>query len=180
MALLRSGQEMQLLEKVKFVREIQVTEAEANLESLNRSKENTEQRRQYYSSRVFMNASEQRHLQSIQLGLTAQVLQSQMQATASTLSLIPQFHLQSIASGTSIGGQQLSAAVSAISAIQGISAIINNAQGSMAATLGGYERRRDDWNFQTDTANKELEQIDQQILAAEIRLDMAKKRAGQP
>lgn len=174
-ALLRSGQEIRLLEKVKFVKEQQVSEAEANLEAMRLTKENTLLRQQYYSSRLFMNSSEQKHLQSIQIGLTEQVVQAQMQATASTLSLIPQFHLQALASGSSFGGQQLSAAMSAVSTIHGISSIINNAKGSMAATLGGYERRRDDWNFQADTAAKDLDQVDQQILAAEIRLDIAKK-----
>jgi len=41
--------------------------------------------------------------------------------------------------------------------------------------MGGYQRRSDDWNFQAESAAKELEQMDQQILGAQIRLEMANK-----
>ncbi len=175
LALLRSGQELNLLGKMKLIKEAQISEAEANLEALRRTKENTEMWNKYYSSRTFTNASEQKHLQSIQDGLVLQAIQGGLQTTGSTLSIFPQFHIQGLATGTSIGGEQAYRALNAISSAVGIAATINNAKGSMAVTLGGYQRRQDDWTFQADTAAKELEQMDQQILAAEIRLDIARK-----
>lgn len=179
LSLLRSGQELQLLEKVKFIKEQQVTEAEQALEAMRLSKENTQLRFSYYSSRPFTNANEQKHLQSIQSGLVLQAVQGAMQTVASGLSIIPQFHGQAFSAvGPSFGGQQLAAAMNAMSMNVGVMASINNAKGSMAATLGGYERRKDDWTFQADTAEKELEQLDKQILSAEIRLDIAKRELG--
>jgi hypothetical protein len=175
LALLRSGHELKMLERIRSIREQQVREAEENLEALRLTKESIAIRYQYYSSRTFMNASEQKHLTSIQTGLVLQAIQGAMQTTASVLSIIPQLHIQGLATGTSIGGEQAYRALNAISTGIGIAAGINNAKGSMAATLGGYERRRDDWSFQADTASKELEQVDKQLLAAEIRLDIARR-----
>ena len=43
----------------------------------------------------------------------------------------------------------------------------------MAATVGGYQRRMDDWTLQAQLANAELTQIDSQITAATDRLTIA-------
>jgi hypothetical protein len=40
---------------------------------------------------------------------------------------------------------------------------------------GFYSRRQDEWNFQKDLAVKEMEQLDRQIAAAELRIAIAKK-----
>ena len=40
-------------------------------------------------------------------------------------------------------------------------------------TVAGYTRRQEDWKFQADLAKKEIEQLDKQILAAEIRKQIA-------
>ena len=39
--------------------------------------------------------------------------------------------------------------------------------------MAGYDRRQDEWDFQADQAKKETEQLDKQILAAEIRQQIA-------
>ena len=44
----------------------------------------------------------------------------------------------------------------------------------MSATIGGYQRRWDDWKLQEKLAAKELEQIERQIAAAEIRKAIAR------
>jgi hypothetical protein len=43
------------------------------------------------------------------------------------------------------------------------------------AILGSYERRRDEWAFQSNLAARELEQIDQQIAAAALRVAVARQ-----
>lgn len=176
LALLRSGHELALLEKIRYIREQQVAEAEAALEAAQLSKENTQQRFTYYSSRPYMNAGEQQHLQSLQTGMSLQENQSQLQASASGASGAPQFHGQAtFAVGASFGGQQIAAGLQAMSAVAGIAVMVNNTKGTMTATRAGYDRRRDDWNFQAQSAEKELEQAEQQVIAARIRLDIARK-----
>ena len=44
-----------------------------------------------------------------------------------------------------------------------------------AGTIGGFERRWEDWKLQERLARKEMDQIDTQILAAEIRLQITEK-----
>src|SRR5262249_26074291 len=51
----------------------------------------------------------------------------------------------------------------------------SNAAASMDAIVGGYERRRDEWIFQSNMALREMAQIDKQWAAADIRKEIAEK-----
>ncbi|RQO30137.1 hypothetical protein DBR32_11160 [Taibaiella sp. KBW10] len=175
LSLLRSVHELDLLDKIKEIKTQQIEEATRTLDGLRLTKTNTQIRYDFYSSRPFKNANEQKHLDKIQSAMTFQVIQGALQTTAGVLSAIPTFHLQAIASGLSSGGLQWANIMQAASAATGIKVAVDNAKGSMAVTSGGYERRRDDWQFQAKTAAKELETLEQQILAAEIRLDITRK-----
>ncbi len=176
LALLRSGLEFTLLDSVKRMKESQLEEANANLEALNKSKEVTQSRYDYYSSRPYLNSREQEHLTSLKKATALQVTQGALQAVSSALSMIPQIHVQAtFAVGPSWGGQHIGAAMQAASAVLGIKAMQENYKGNVANIMGGYDRRKDDWTFQTQSAKKELEQIDKQIIAAEIRIAIAEK-----
>jgi len=174
-ALLRSTQEHEMLTKVRAVKEQQVEEAAKNLEGLRISQANTQQRFNYYASRTFTNANEQKHLDKMQSAMEAQIIQGALSTVAGIVSAIPTAHAQAAASGVSIGGLQLANVLSAAGTAVGIKATIDSAKGSMAATKGGYERRMDDWQFQKASAAKELEQLEQQIFAAQIRLDITRQ-----
>ena len=50
-----------------------------------------------------------------------------------------------------------------------------HAGATTSSIMGGYHRRRDDWKLQEKVAEKELKQIDKQILAAEIRKAISEK-----
>jgi hypothetical protein len=50
-----------------------------------------------------------------------------------------------------------------------------NTSAGMAAIMGGHQRRFDDWKLQERMANKELQQIEKQIAAADIRKAIAEK-----
>lgn len=176
LSLLRSSQELKLLEKVRQVKEAQVNEAEESLNALQLTRNVTEIRYQYYSSRPYTNASEQEYLKRLQDGIVLQGIQSGLEGLAGIFSAIPQFHAQAIAAiGTSSGGQQFAALTHSTSATVGIASMINSYKSNMASVKAGYERRQDDWTFQADSAKKELEQIDKQILAAQIRLSIAER-----
>jgi hypothetical protein len=45
----------------------------------------------------------------------------------------------------------------------------------MAGMMGGYDRRRDDWQFQARTAEIEIENTDKQLEGAQVRLALAEK-----
>ncbi|MFA6060115.1 MAG: neuraminidase-like domain-containing protein [Taibaiella sp.] len=175
LALLRSSQEINLLDQMTYIKQSQVDEAQAALDAMNLTKEVTQIRYDYYSSRPFTNNYEQQHLQSIQKGLVLQAIQGGLESLAGGLGAIPNIHVQGLSSGTSMLGENFASIARAASATVGVQTAINNNKGAMASTMGGYQRRNDDWRFQADSASKELEQLDKQILGAEIRLDIANR-----
>lgn len=172
-ALLRSTQEYEMLTKVRSVKEQQVEEAAKNLESLRISQANTKQRFDYYASRKFTNANEQKHLDKMQSAMDFQVVQGVLTTVAGVVSAIPQ--ISTLPPGAEFGGLQLANILNAAGTAVSIKSTIDSAKGSMAATKGGYERRMDDWQFQKASAAKELEQLEQQIFAAQVRLDITKQ-----
>lgn len=175
LAILRSTHELQLLDRIKVVKEMQLSEAETALEALQKTKEATQLRYQYYASRTFMNANEAAHLDKLENVKTLQVVQGVLQTVAGLLSAMPTLHAQLAASGASFGGLQLSNIMQAASTAIGIKVGLENIRGTMAVTTGGYQRRMDDWRFQADNATKELEQLDKQLLGAEIRIAITQK-----
>ena len=52
---------------------------------------------------------------------------------------------------------------------------ILNSTSSLMSTLGSYERRSQEWQLQEDLARQELQQLDKQIAAADLRVAIAKK-----
>ena len=48
-------------------------------------------------------------------------------------------------------------------------------ESTSSSTLAGYERRWDEWQFQLEVAKKELQQIETQITAADLRRQIAEK-----
>jgi hypothetical protein len=175
LALLRSGQEITLLEKIKLVKQSQIDEANANLEALQQTREITQARYEYYSSREFMNDKEKEAMRNVQAGMSLQAISGGLSSVGSILSALPTTHGQGFASGVSIGGVNLGLVMQGLSTAAGVAASIKNSEGSMASTMAGYERRMDDWQFQAATAQQELVQIDKQIVAAEIRVAIAEK-----
>jgi len=176
LSLLRSAHEQKMLNAVLCVKEKQVDDAIESLESVKKSKEITQLKYNYYSSREYMNSFEKQHLNSIQRGMILSMVEGEMNMITSTLAAVPNIKLGVPTSiGATFGGDNLGAIMGAISSYLGIITSINNAQGIMASTLGGYTRRIDDWKFQTSNASKELEQMDKQILSAEIKLAIAEK-----
>jgi len=58
-------------------------------------------------------------------------------------------------------------------AVKSLLASLTTHEATRASILGGYDRRREDWQFQAESARREMAQIDQQIQAAEIRVTIA-------
>ena len=97
---------------------------------------------------------------------------------AGVLNVIPQFTFGitiPVAAQFQFGGSHLGSAMSAVGAAWGMLATNASYQAGRSATTGGHQRRYDDWRFQSNTAAKELEQIDKQILANEIRKQIAER-----
>jgi len=181
LSLLRQDQEINLLEAVKAVREKQIEEAEENLAGLQKSKEVAQIRKQYYESREFMIGGE-----TAAILLSGGALVSQLAGTITDLlaggtSLIPDIQVGASGFGGSphvtvkTGGTNVSNAGARVASSLYQVATMLDKSASMVSTLAGYRRRKDDWQLQADLANKEIEQIDKSIAAAELRTAIAEK-----
>ncbi len=108
-----------------------------------------------------------------------QVKAGAVEELANVLSLIPQFGIDAmfwgIGGDVKFGGQQLGPATSAIARIMKIAADYLAYQSSSAATKGGFLRALQDRIQQANQAGYEIKNIDRQILAQRIRVNIAEQ-----
>ena len=170
-ALLRSQHEISLLEAVKQVKAEQINETIEALAGLEKSKQLTTHRLNYYAQKEFMNPSESAYFKSLEKSKVLQTQQSDTQSLANSMFAIPNTEVGApTTAGATFGGSNLGNTIRAVSDKLGIRVSINHAKGLMSSTLGGHQQRFDDWkSLQKPSAQKELEQIEKQIAAAEIR-----------
>jgi hypothetical protein len=181
LTLLRQNQEVKVLDAVTTVREQQVQEANDNLAALQKSKELAQMRHDFYVSREFMTGYERAAMELFVSALVSQLAGTVTDLLAGGTSLIPDIQVGASGFGGSphvtvkTGGTNVSNSGARIaSSLYQLSGMLDKT-GSMVSTVAGYHRRQDEWDFQRDLAAKEIEQLDQSIAAAEVRLDMANK-----
>lgn len=177
-SLLRNSHEISVLEAAKEVREMQLQEAQTQISALTEQKNIVTVRRNYYNTLIEkgLNTHEQAQLNSLQLSIPLKVSQGALQALAGMMHVIPNFKLAAPFSlGTTFGGENLGNLTNAIATSVGITATVNDIQGSMAGIKAGHARRSEEWEQQRKTADAELKQIERQLVAAEIRAAIAEK-----
>ena len=173
-ALLRSVQELKVLDAVRQVRQRQVDEAMASLDAARKSRDVVVIRHEYYANMEYLNKEEKAHLALSGAAVILQNVQGTMDLVTTLNALIPNFKVGLPSTfGITYGGENVSGANRAFSEYLGSLASILHANAGLSATIGGHQRRSDDWKLQERMASKELEQFDKQILAAEIRLAIA-------
>ncbi|HSI77230.1 MAG TPA: hypothetical protein VK957_15115, partial [Lunatimonas sp.] len=179
LSLLRSQHEIQLLEAVKQVRKKQIDEALEAIGGLNKAKESAEEKKSYYEEREFMNAAEtvSMTLSSISTALDAAIATGYI--ISGGLKLIPNFLAGASGFGgtptvnATIGGTTIgSAAEMGVQTIRSIATALDKGA-AISSSVGSYQRRKDDWDFQGRLAVKEIDQIQFQINSAEIRQSIA-------
>jgi Tc toxin complex TcA C-terminal TcB-binding domain/Neuraminidase-like domain len=177
---LRSSHELQLLDAVRDVKSQQIREAERSLDGLQKAREVVEIRHEFYRTAVFINPSEQQALILSGVASELQLMSQTVSAGAAAVYPVPDVStgmtgLSPTAIAEIAGGKKSAAAMQAFGQAMGIYASLLGSNASMSATLGGYQRRADDWKREEQALAKELQQMDKQILGAEIRLAIAEK-----
>lgn len=175
-ALIRSSQELNMLNAVKELRELQIKEAEEQINILSEQQKMINFRKAYYEGLVSggLNESETLQLISLQLSIPLKIAQGLTQTLSSVFHALPDLNLQTPMSiGPSWGGSNLGHMTSAASNQIGIAATVNDIIGSMAATKGSFKRREEEWKLQSKLAERELKQIERQLVAAEIRKNIS-------
>lgn len=173
-ARLRSGHELAVLGQMQQIKEYQIEEATRALEAMRKSLETTTLRRDYYGSRTFMNPGEVAHLALMEASLGLQTVASLLEMSGGVAHIVPNIKIGvPTGMGATFGGQNIGNAVQGFAKYLSVLAAFAGGQGGMTATLASYQRRADEWDLQKRLAEKELEQIDKQIIAAEIRIAIA-------
>ncbi len=176
LSLLRSTHELGLLEAIRAIKRHRVEEAETSLEGLVRSRDTVEFRAEYYAGLERVSRGEKTSLDTQDKARNWQKLAEITDASASVSHFsIPNFSapLGPGVPTVSYGGSNLGAAAQATATgLRSASAAFAH-EASRASVTASYTRRSRDWKLQADLAKREMEQLDKQILAAEIRQQIA-------
>ncbi len=181
LSLLRQSQEIRLLQAMRLVKAQQLDEARATLEAAGKGQELAQLKQTFYATREFMNVGESL---ALTLSMDAAVMSTAIQlgsALAGTTRVaVPQITVGASGLGSPVatathGGQTVGdAEEDAVKALSVIATALEKAA-TIAGTLASYQRRQDDWEFQRDLAELEIEQADKAIAAAEVRVAVAQK-----
>lgn len=179
LAALRATQELDIQTRTRDVRAAQVTEAQDQVTVLNNQKAVTQIRYAYYKGIAFMNAWETAAI-SLQGGaLIANGAALILDMTSGVAHLVPKFTAGASGFGgtptvtATEGGENFGHSASSWASVsRSIAGLLSEAAG-LASTMGGYQRRQDDWTLQANLAQAELTQIASQITAAQDRVKIA-------
>ena len=177
---LRSTHETSLLKAVRLVKQRQIDEAETTLAGLEKTRAVTEERYKFYAAIGFTTAQEIEHLERLGSAQSYQEGANGTELGAAALSAVPDFTvggsgLASPVATATIGGIALIAALQSASKILSWKAGHESYRANIVSVKAGWNRRWDDWKLQERLAKKELAQIDTQIEAAKIRVEIAGK-----
>ena len=183
LSLLRSNHELRILEAIRNLRKHQIDQANNELEGLRQSKQLIEIRRDYYRDICKISDQEQFHMESLCSAHKYNEIAQGLSVGVSLAHMLPDFHegAAGICSPYVVlkwGGTNLGPALQAAAGVMSMIAALHSHKATMASVKGGYDRRWDDWKLQERLATKELEQIDKQIAAAEIRKAIAERELG--
>ena len=181
LALLRSTHEIQVLEAMREIKQRQIDEAKASREALETSKRVLEERRNFYESREERSAKEQQHLDKLEEAQKHQSRSNAIEIARAAFGYLPDFDIgvEGAMSSPTVkarwGSSNILSYMSAISQSFVMDASRATHESSKALTEAGYERRRQDWDFQAAQARAEIAQVEKQIIAAEIRFSVAEQ-----
>ncbi|MFC9439763.1 neuraminidase-like domain-containing protein [Nocardia sp. NPDC057030] len=174
LARLRSSHEKAMLDAVKTVKAQQVTEASDALEAARKARAIAQGKLDYYASRDFMNGWEITHTVMAGLGLLVQGVSGGIRIAAGATSHIPEAKIGFVTTvGVTYGGSNVSKSLENLAGALDIISGVLHGGGALAATIGSYRRRADDWDFQAAQAQAEIEHAEQQIAAATAHLSIA-------
>jgi|GEM_PF-6979758 len=187
LGLLRNTHESRLFEIMREIKVTAVNEAQSQLEATEISAESIKLRNDHYSQLLASGllGEETNNLIFLKSAITATEKSNENHKAAAVLAQYPDINLGVSGFGGSpivtamYGGSNYAAYLGATSAKFSGMASLNSTQASMSGINAGFQRREQEWQLQKDLATTELKQSEKQILAATIRLEMAKNELSQ-
>ncbi len=168
---LRATQEKNILNLTTFMKEKQIEEMQQMIASLQESRKNAQYRHDHYQKLYDenLNSLEIADLALRDASSIAQTVAAGIQGLTIAAYLAPNIF------GLADGGMQFGEAVNAGAQIADRTAGVLNEKAGMIATIAQYQRRRENWQLQKDTAQYEIEQIQKSILADQVRMAILAK-----
>ncbi|TWF42253.1 virulence plasmid A protein [Chitinophaga polysaccharea] len=172
--MIRNTQEGQILDLTTKIKEDHITELEHTIASLNSNLSSANERLTFYTDVIDRGLSsfEQTSLDAAAAAMAFNVLGSITKTAASIGYAVPQVGSPF---AMTYGGEQLGNALNAASGVFEISAEVSTYISANSATMGGYERRKEDWKLQKKIAQADVDSITQQIDAANMQLSSAQQ-----
>ena len=181
LALLRSANEVKLLEAIKVVRKQQINEAKETWEGLEKGLDVLDKRIEYYGSIPYMNTWEDFGVTAHGLGIISEIVATVASTVAAGAHLAPKIKAGASGFGGSplltleFGGENIANSSGQIAALfQGLASILHQG-GAMLETQGRYARQDDENKFQKEISERDKIQLNKQIEAARIRYLIAQK-----
>jgi hypothetical protein len=170
LAQLRSQHEIALQNAMRNVRQRQLDEAKLQVAALQLSRTTVEVRKADYEARQYFLPAE---IAQMELLVASQVLNTGQAIGSGIAAILHAFDLQvGIAAAKIIRlGNIAQALATASGALAGVASLASSLSGQVA----GAQRRKEEWDLQLKLAAAELNQIDKQIAAAEIRAAIAEQ-----
>ena len=174
LVLLRSVHEQNILRTTEAVRSRQIREAGHQSQALEEARQAAQQRITHFTQLISSGLSgwERTQQLSSHLATASEIRASNQNLLASILYLIPQ--VGSVLAMT-FGGKQWGESTKEIAEnLKSLAAIARSISASAQAEAS-FQRREEEWKFQLELARQEERQIAQQLLAAEIRQQIAER-----
>jgi hypothetical protein len=181
LAILRSTQEIEVLTAVRDIKLRQIDEANRSKEALQASQTVLLRRHLYYVTRLKISPKEQEHQDKLEGALGQQIASQAVEIVRAVFAIFPDLDI-GVAGWAATpkvtvrwGGSNIAAAHQAISQGLALGASIDTYEANKALTEAGYDRRKEEWDFQAAQALAEVAQIEKQIAAAELRIEIAEE-----
>jgi hypothetical protein len=164
LSLLRATQETVLQQLINTTRQKQLDEANATLDSLNKSLAAAQHRTDYYQGLVTrgLTSGEQDSQNLLISALAFEALATVLNTIASPAYAIPTIF------GLADGGVSPGGVIAALADASGRIANTLNLGSYLAATMAQYDRRMQEWQFQLQMAQDDVDLLNKQIVAAQI------------
>ncbi|TDD63458.1 hypothetical protein E1263_00460 [Kribbella antibiotica] len=180
LARLSATHELSVLKATRNIRVRQVSEQRQALEAVNRQRTSVEEKHNYYAGRKRTNEREDAFERLTTEALDQQEVSRTFNMIASVVSALPDIKVGSpTTTGWTWGSSNVIAGLRGIAEALATGAAMKHSRAQLSSTLGSWDQRFEDWQFQAKQAQLELNQIQSQIAAAEFRLDAAELELGQ-
>jgi hypothetical protein len=181
LALLRSTADKTLQAAIVNLKQRALDQAQQEIDVIDKTRVAIQRRSTFYEARRsdLTNTLEAVSLVLQGAGIVSDVLGIVLEATSGVAGVVPNAKVGATGAGGSPtavldwGGANISRSAAGFARAARLASAILHTSASMTATLGGYQRRMDEWNLQADVAAADLGQNTSQRLAASIRQDLA-------